>query len=148
MESIAVYGYSLDSKHSCRAGRGSTTDESQMVPCLRHSAICRRYVYVPLRSALNAWSTLRSGRCLTSGLRSTSVVAGRVVYTPFRSLLDACHRHAATLALSNAGTQRRALRFAYGATRTHTVLSANVRASGQASLPGCASACRAFIVIY
>ena len=40
----------------------------------------------------------------------------------------------------------RALRFAYGATRTHTVLSANVRASGQASLPGCASACRAFIV--
>ncbi len=40
----------------------------------------------------------------------------------------------------------RALRFACGATRTHTVLSANVRASGQASLSGCADACRAFIV--
>ena len=72
----AVRGF--HSKLSCRAARGSTTDESQMVPCLRHSAICRRYVYVPLRSALNAWSTLRSGRCWTSGLRSTSVVAGRV----------------------------------------------------------------------
>ena len=56
-------------KHSCRAGRGSTTDESQMAPC------CGVYAAVP-------------------------VVAGRVVYTPFRSLLDACHRHAATLALS------------------------------------------------
>ena len=32
------------------------------------------------------------------------------------------------------------------APRAHTVLSANVRASGQASLPVCASACRAFIV--
>ena len=31
------------SKLSCRAARGSTTDESQMAPCLRHSAICRQY---------------------------------------------------------------------------------------------------------
>ena len=30
--------------------------------------------------------------------------------------------------------------------RTHTVLSSNVRASGQASLPVCADTCRAFIV--
>ena len=74
-----------------------------MVPCLRHSSICRRHVYVPLRSALNAWSPL-----------------------PLRSVLNARHRHAAP--------------------RAHTVLSANVRASGQASLPVCASACRAFIV--
>ena len=59
-----------------------------------------RYVYVPLRSALNAWSTLRSGRCWTSGLRSTSVVAGRVVYTPFRSLLDKRHWRLATQARS------------------------------------------------
>ena len=98
----------LLSKHSCRAARGSTTDESQMVPCLRHSAICRRYVYVPLRSALNAWSTLRSGRCWT---RATGTQQ---------------HWHAAP--------------------RAHTILSANVRASGQASLPVCASACRAFVV--
>ena len=78
-------------------------------------------------------------------------------------MLDACHWHAATPALSNTGTQRRALRSACGmstlplrsvldkrhwrlAPRAHTVLSANVRASGQASLPVCASACRAFIV--
>ena len=79
--------------------RGTTTDESQMAPCpcLRHSAICGG-----IRALRSAYGGLRcrSGRCLTSGLRSASVVAGRVVYTPFRSLLDACHRHAATLALS------------------------------------------------
>ena len=45
---------------------------------------------------------------------------------PLRSVLNACHRHAAP--------------------RAHTVLSANVRASGQASLPVCASTCRVFIV--
>ena len=126
----------LHSKRTCRAGRGSTTDESQMVPCLRHSAICRRYVYVPLRSALNAWSTLRSGRCCTSGLRSTSVGAGRVVCTPFRSLLDACHRHAATPALSNTGTQRRTFR-CLTATRAHTLGLSNVQAQGQVNLPLC-----------
>ena len=69
-------------------------------------APCQWYVCVPLRSALNAWSTLRSGRCWTHGLHYVPVVAGRVVCTPFRSLLDACHRHAATPARSNTGTQQ------------------------------------------
>ena len=108
-------------------------------------------------------STFHFGRCWTRGLHSVPVVAGQAVYVPLRSLLDACPWHAATPALSNTGTQRRALRSACGmstlplrsvldkrhwrlAPRAHTVLSANVRASGQASLPVCASACRAFII--
>ena len=91
----------------------------------------KRVVYTPFRSLLDKRSTFHFGRCWTRGLHSVPVVAGQ-----------------APLALSNTGTQRRALRFAYGATRTHTVLSSNVRASGQAGLPGCASSCRAFIVIY
>ena len=57
-------------KHSCRAGRGSTTDESQMVPCLRYSMPAVLHHLPPV--------------CL----RSTPVGAKRVVYTPFRSLLD------------------------------------------------------------
>ena len=48
----------------------------------------------------------RSGRCLTSGLRSTSVVAGRVVYTPFRSLLDKRHWRLATQARSTPRSYR------------------------------------------
>ena len=76
----------------------------------RSIAACRlllRLLFAHVKTAANCHIALclrslrcRSGRCLTSGLRSTSVIAGRVVYTPFRSLLDACHRHAATLALS------------------------------------------------
>ena len=33
----------MTSKLSCRAARSSTTDESQMAPCLRNYAICRQY---------------------------------------------------------------------------------------------------------
>ena len=51
--------------------RGTTTDESQMVPCLRHYAICRRYVYVPLRSALNACRR-HAAPCFTFRLRRNS----------------------------------------------------------------------------
>ena len=51
-------------------------------------------------------STLRWGRCWMRGLRSAAVVAGQAVYVPLRSLLDACHWHAATRALSNTGTQQ------------------------------------------
>ena len=58
--------------------------KARIAPCLRQSTLplrsvlnkrhwrlaphnpAPRYVYVPLRSALNAWSTLRSGRCWTS----------------------------------------------------------------------------------
>ena len=121
-------------------------------PCKNSSQLPHCFVpaesSLPLRSVLDKRSTFHFGHCWTRGLHSVPVVAGQAVYVPLRSLLDACHWHAATLALSNAGTQRRALRFAYGATRTHTVLSSNVRASGQAGLPGYASSCRAFIVIY
>ena len=47
------------------------------------------------------------GRRRARGLHSVPVVAGQAVYVSLRSLLDACHWHAATLALSNTGTQRR-----------------------------------------
>ena len=65
----AVRGF--HSKLSCRAARGTTTDESQMVPCRRHSTICRRYVYVPLRSALNACRR-HAAPCFTFRLRRNS----------------------------------------------------------------------------
>ncbi len=76
---------SLDSFHnkpSCRAARGSTTHESQMTPCLRHSAICRRYVYVTLRSALNACRRHAAPRFTFCLRRST---------LPLRSVLDKRH---------------------------------------------------------
>ena len=74
----------IHNKPLCRAARGTTTDESQDCSVLR-SLRCR------------------SGRCLTSGLRFTSVVAGRVVYTPFRSVLDKRRWCLATPARSNTG---------------------------------------------
>ena len=79
-------------KPSCRTVRGSTTHESQMVPCLRHSAICRRYS--------------RFTFCLRHVYAAASVGAWQAVYVPLRSLLNACHQHAATLALSTPRSYR------------------------------------------
>ena len=106
----------LHSKRTCRAGRGSTTDESQMVPCLRYSMpavlhhlppVClrstpvgaKRVVYTPFRSLLDKRSTFHFGRCWTRGLHSVPVVAGRV--PPARSNTGTQqHRRLATQARS------------------------------------------------
>ena len=57
----AVRGF--HSKLSCRAARGSTTHESQMVPCLRHSTICRRYSCFTFRLRRNSHSYRLVGKC-------------------------------------------------------------------------------------
>ncbi len=43
--------------------RGSTTHESQMAPCLRHSAICRRYSCFTFRLRRNPHSYRLVGKC-------------------------------------------------------------------------------------
>ena len=55
-----------------------------------HVALARGTTADESSGLLRACGSLRcrSGRCLTSGLRSTPVVARRMVYAPLRSLLD------------------------------------------------------------
>ena len=67
------------------------------------------------RYALKAAAVL-----VQAGLRSAAVRARRVVYTPFRSLLDKRHRRLATQARSN---------------RPHTLGLSNVQTQGQVNLP-------------
>ena len=81
-----------------------------------------RYVYVPLRSALNACHRHAAPDfpLPTAGLRFAPVVARRVVYAPLRSLLDKRRRRLATPARSN---------------RPHTLGLSNVHTQGQINLP-------------
>ena len=117
----AVRGF--HSKLSCRAARGSTTHESQ--DCSVPAALSQSCPKVCLRST--SVGAKRVSQARSAGLsaaygRSTlaPVVARRVVYTPFRSLLDKRHRRLATQARSN---------------RPHTLGLSNVQIQGQVNLP-------------
>ncbi len=69
-----------------RAARGTTTNESQMAPCLRHSAICRRYSCFTFRLRRNPHSYRLVGKC--PRIRTSKIVRLCVHLPSFHSKLS------------------------------------------------------------